>query len=68
MGKITAHIDKALYKTIIKSAKNTLIADEPENNGGQDLGFAPKELLPSPPWRLAPASPSVCMPTEKDGI
>jgi putative redox protein len=47
MGKITAHIGTALYKTEIKSATNTIISDEPESNGGKDLGFAPKELLAS---------------------
>lgn len=47
MGKITAHIGKELYKTEIKSATNTVIADEPIDIGGKDLGFAPKELLAS---------------------
>jgi putative redox protein len=47
MGKITAHIGAALYKTEIKSATNTIISDEPESNGGKDLGLAPKELLAS---------------------
>jgi putative redox protein len=47
MGKITAHIGTALYKTEVKSAKNTIISDEPEAVGGKDLGFKPKELLAS---------------------
>lgn len=47
MAKITAHIGKELYKTEIKSATNTIIADEPAAIGGNDLGFAPKELLAS---------------------
>ncbi len=47
MAKITAHIERELYKTEIKSATNTIIADEPTAKGGGDLGFAPKELLAS---------------------
>ncbi len=47
MTKITAQIGKVLYKTEIKSATNTIIADEPIDIGGKDLGFAPKELLSS---------------------
>jgi len=47
MKKITAQIGKDLYKTEIKSAVNTIIADEPVESGGKDLGFAPSELLAS---------------------
>lgn len=47
MNKIIAHTGKYLYKTEIKSATHTIISDEPESNGGKDLGFAPKELLAS---------------------
>jgi putative redox protein len=47
MIKITAQIGKELYKTEIKSATNTIIADEPKDIGGKDLGFAPRELLAS---------------------
>lgn len=47
MAKITASIGTELYKTEIKSASNTIIADEPKDLGGKDLGFAPKELLAS---------------------
>ncbi|RXR19020.1 OsmC family peroxiredoxin [Flavobacterium amnicola] len=47
MIKITAQIGKELYKTEIKSAVNTIIADEPVEAGGKDLGFAPRELLAS---------------------
>ena len=47
MNKIIAHTGKELYQTEIKSATNTIISDEPESNGGKDLGFAPKELLAS---------------------
>lgn len=47
MTKITASIGAELYKTEIKSAVNTIIADEPQEVGGNDLGFTPKELLAS---------------------
>ena len=47
MAKITAHIERELYKTEIKSATNTIIADEPTAIGGKDLGFTPRELLAS---------------------
>jgi putative redox protein len=47
MIKITAQIGKELYKTEIKSAVNTIIADEPVEAGGKNLGFAPRELLAS---------------------
>ncbi|TRX00814.1 OsmC family protein [Flavobacterium gawalongense] len=47
MIKIVAKIGEELYKTEIESANNMIISDEPESNGGKDLGFAPKELLAS---------------------
>ena len=47
MVKISAHIGKELYKTEIKSATHTIIADEPATVGGKDLGLAPRELLAS---------------------
>ena len=45
MEKITAHLGQDKFKTTIKTATNTLIADEPLELEGQDLGFSPKELL-----------------------
>lgn len=46
MIKAFAHLAKDLYKTELKSSGgNTLIADEPLEHGGKDLGFSPKELL-----------------------
>jgi putative redox protein len=46
MAHVTGSIGKELYRIELKSASgNTVIADEPESNGGKDLGFAPKELL-----------------------
>lgn len=45
MGKITARIGTELYKTEVQSETNFIISDEPESNGGKNLGFSPKELL-----------------------
>ena len=46
MIKVEASIGKDTYKTTLtSSADNTLIADEPFDNGGKNLGFSPKELL-----------------------
>ena len=46
MAKVTAHIGKELYAVEIKSpGGNTLIADEPVADGGQNKGFSPTELL-----------------------
>lgn len=42
---ITARIDQAHYKTLLTNGRNELIADEPAQSGGTDLGFAPEELL-----------------------
>lgn len=47
MQKVTAVIGQQNYTTEIKTATNTLIADEPVEVGGQGLGFAPRELLAS---------------------
>lgn len=47
MEKINAHLGQEKYKTEIKSTTNSLIADEPLDLEGQDLGFSPKELLAS---------------------
>ncbi len=48
MAKINARITKELYKIEINSPSgNMIIADEPINIGGKNLGFAPKELLAS---------------------
>ena len=45
MQKVTAVIGQQNYRTEIKNATNTLIADESVEAGGQNLGFAPRELL-----------------------
>jgi putative redox protein len=46
MDKITATIEKELYKVEIKSpTNNILIADEPVDIGGKDQGLNPNELL-----------------------
>ncbi|MBI2284177.1 MAG: OsmC family protein [Bacteroidetes bacterium] len=46
MDKVSSSIAKELYKIEIHSPSgNRVIADEPIDKGGQDLGFSPKELL-----------------------
>lgn len=48
MNIITASIDTRKYRTEIKSASgNIVIADEPQEVGGKNLGFSPSELLAS---------------------
>jgi putative redox protein len=46
MALITSRHQTKLYEVIMESPSgNTLIADEPKENGGGDMGFSPKELL-----------------------
>ncbi|MBF4491443.1 MULTISPECIES: OsmC family protein [unclassified Flavobacterium] len=46
MDTIAAKIDTRLYRTEIESASgNILIADEPQEIGGKNLGLNPSELL-----------------------
>jgi putative redox protein len=46
MTKVSSSIKAELYKIEIKSPTgNVVIADEPVDKGGKDLGFSPKELL-----------------------
>lgn len=48
METISAQIDTRLYRTEITSASgNIVIADEPQEMGGKNLGFSPSELLAS---------------------
>jgi len=48
METISAKIDTRLYRTEITSdSGNILIADEPQDMGGKNLGFSPAELLAS---------------------
>jgi putative redox protein len=48
MSTISAKIDTRLYRTEITSdSGNIVIADEPEEMGGKNLGFSPSELLAS---------------------
>jgi putative redox protein len=45
--KITAQIGLDHYTTTLQNATRSIVADEPVELGGQDLGFAPNELLAS---------------------
>lgn len=45
--KVDAHIGMEHYATHITARNNSITADEPEEKGGKDLGFTPKELLAS---------------------
>lgn len=48
METISAKIDTRLYRTeIISGSDNIIIADEPQDMGGKNLGFSPAELLAS---------------------
>ncbi|MBW8735083.1 MAG: OsmC family protein [Asticcacaulis sp.] len=45
MARANAHIGTADFKTTIDVASRTVVADEPPDNGGQDAGLAPYDLL-----------------------
>lgn len=45
MARATAHIGTTDFKTTIEVAGRAVIADEPPDNGGQDAGLAPYDLL-----------------------
>ncbi|MDI1255852.1 MAG: OsmC family protein [Flavobacterium sp.] len=47
MITVIASIQQDKYKTEIKSGSKLIISDEPQNLGGQNLGFTPSELLAS---------------------
>lgn len=48
MESVKASIGHELYKTeIVSPSGNILISDEPLEDGGQNKGFSPKELLAS---------------------
>jgi putative redox protein len=39
------HIGRDLYRTLLSNGRHEVIADEPSEFGGTDLGFSPSELL-----------------------
>lgn len=45
MKETTAITGREKYKTIIRSATNEIVADEPIDLNGKDLGFDPGQLL-----------------------
>jgi putative redox protein len=45
MATATVRIGQARYATTITTGRHTLTADEPERNGGADVGPAPFDLL-----------------------
>ena len=45
MATVTALIAKEKYRTRLTTSTNELVADEPVELGGTDLGFSPAELL-----------------------
>ena len=45
MANIEAHISTGHYQTVLSNNRHELIADEPPELGGTDLGFSPNELL-----------------------
>lgn len=42
---VTATINQKHYLTSVSTETNSIYADEPEVNGGEDKGFAPQQLL-----------------------
>ena len=47
MVHINAATGTLRYKTTITAGKHTIVADEPVEAGGGDLGFSPEEILAS---------------------
>ncbi|MBN8681619.1 MAG: OsmC family protein [Chitinophagales bacterium] len=45
MGKINAYTATEHYQTRLSNGRREILADEPLELGGQDLGFAPEDLL-----------------------
>ena len=45
MVSVQAYMADDHYKSVISNGRHELIADEPLKVGGEDLGFAPEELL-----------------------
>lgn len=47
MPTAIVHLDDTTTRTFITIGKHSLIADEPESNGGTDMGPTPTEILTS---------------------
>lgn len=47
MTKVISHNTKENFQTELKSGQHTILADEPIELGGQDLGMSPDSLLAS---------------------
>jgi putative redox protein len=45
MENVTVHIKGDHYRSVITNGRHELIADEPPELGGTDLGFSPNELF-----------------------
>lgn len=45
MAFVTGYIGTQHYETVLSNNRTDLIADEPLDSGGTDLGFSPSELL-----------------------
>lgn len=45
MNKVTASTGRDKYRTEVKTERHSIIADEPLDVGGTDLGFKPGELF-----------------------
>ncbi|MCO5230518.1 MAG: OsmC family protein [Chitinophagales bacterium] len=47
MAKVVSHNTKENFQTALKSGQHTILADEPIDLGGEDLGMSPDSLLAS---------------------
>ncbi|MCO5233017.1 MAG: OsmC family protein [Chitinophagales bacterium] len=47
MANVVSHNSKENFQTLLRAANHTIIADEPIELGGQDMGMSPDSLLAS---------------------